>query len=184
MAYDMKQDMESVLLSHEQILRRVEEIAAQINTDYEGKELVMVCILKGSVLFFTELLMRVTLPVSIDFMSISSYGASSKSSGVVRILKDLDNNVEKKHVLIVEDIVDSGLSLKYITESISTRSPASVRICALLDKPSRRKADVHADYSGFEIPDAFVVGYGLDYAERYRNLSDIYILKESVYADS
>lgn len=184
MAYDMTQDVEKILIPRERILARMDELAEQIRRDYDGKDLLMVCILKGSVLFFSELLLRINLPVSIDFMSISSYGMSSKSSGVVRILKDLDSGVENRHVLIVEDIVDSGLSLKYITESISVRSPASVRICTLLDKPSRRKTDIKVDYLGFEVPDAFVVGYGLDYAERYRNMPDVYVLKESVYANS
>lgn len=183
MAYDMMRDMEKVLIPREKILERIEEIACEINRDYEGKELIMICILKGSVLFFSELLLRIALPVAIDFMSISSYGMSSKSSGVVRILKDLDSGVENKHVLIVEDIVDSGLSLKYITESIAVRSPASVRICTLLDKPERRRAQIAVNYTGFVVPDAFVVGYGLDYAERYRNLPDICILKEEIYSE-
>ncbi len=183
MAYDMMGDTQRVLVTREDIARRVAQMAEQINRDYEGKDLVMVGILKGAVIFYTELLMQIRLPVAVDFMSISSYGTSSKSSGVVRILKDLDNGVENKHVLVVEDIVDTGLSLKYIIENLTVRSPASVKVCALLDKPSRRKADVPVHYLGFTIPDAFAVGYGLDYAERYRNLPDVCELKPSIYSE-
>jgi hypoxanthine phosphoribosyltransferase len=183
MAYDMRQDIERVLIPREQIAARISEMAEQINRDYEGKELVMVGILKGAVMFFTELFLQVKLPVAIDFMSISSYGMSTKSSGVVRILKDLDKGVENKHVLVVEDIVDTGLSLKYIMENLSVRGPASVKVCALLDKPSRRKTEVPVAYRGFAIPDAFAVGFGLDYAELYRNLPDICELKRSIYTN-
>ncbi len=178
------EDIDEVLFRREEILTKIEALAEQINRDYAGKELTMVGILKGSVLFFSELVLRIKLPVRMDFMSISSYGQSSKSSGVVRILKDLDNGVENQHVLIVEDIVDTGLTLKYIIESLETRKPASVKVCALLDKPSRRLADVAADYLGFTIPDAFAVGYGLDYSEQYRNLPDICSLKPCIYQET
>jgi len=181
MAYNMKDDCEYILLSSEQIQQRVGEIAEQINKDYEGKNLLMVCILKGAVVFFADLFRQITLPCTIDFMSISSYGASTKSSGVVRILKDLDKPIEGKDVLIVEDIVDSGLSLKYLLGNLGNRGPASVKICTLLDKPDRRKVELQPDYCGFTIPNAFVVGYGLDYAEKYRNLPYIGILKPEVY---
>lgn len=141
----------------------------------------MVGVLRGAFVFMADLARAITIPLAIDFMAVSSYGASTSSSGVVRIIKDFDENVEGKHILIVEDIIDSGLTLKYLYNQILSRKPASVKICTLLDKPERRKADVPVDYNGFSIPDAFVVGYGLDYAERYRNLPYIGILKPSVY---
>lgn len=179
---DMMQDMEKVLLTREQIAQRVQELAKQISADYQGKELTLVGVLKGAVVLYAELALHIDIPVTFDFMAISSYGQSSQSSGVVRILKDLERDIEGKHVLIVEDIIDTGLSLKYITENMHARGPASVKICALLDKPSRRKAAIEADYVGFAIPDAFVVGYGLDYGQKYRNLPYIGILKPQVYS--
>lgn len=178
------QDVESVLISREQIRARVAELAAEITEDYrDTKPLTLVCILKGASLFFTDLFRQVDLDASIDFMAISSYGSATKSTGVVRINKDLDSAIEGKHVLIVEDIVDSGLSLSYLIENLETRNPASIRICCLLDKPERRKKPVAVQYTGFTIPDAFVIGYGLDYDERYRNLEDICILSPRIYAE-
>lgn len=177
-----KDEISAVLVSHEQIRLRLDELAAQINQDYKGKELLIICILKGAVAVFADVLRRITIPCNIDFMAISSYGSSTKSSGVVRILKDLDHGIEGKDVLIVEDIVDSGMSMKYLLENLSTRNPSSVRILSLLDKPSRRRVELKADYVGFEIPDEFVVGYGLDYDEKYRNLPDVCVLSPKVYA--
>jgi hypoxanthine phosphoribosyltransferase len=177
----MHQDIESILMSEETLRKRVQELGDAISRDYAGKEILMVGVLRGAFVFMADLARAITIPLAIDFMAVSSYGASTSSSGVVRIIKDFDENVEGKHILIVEDIIDSGLTLKYLYNQILSRKPASVKICTLLDKPERRKADVPVDYNGFSIPDAFVVGYGLDYAERYRNLPYIGILKPSVY---
>lgn len=177
----MHKDLAYVLLAEEAIQKRVEELGRQITRDYEGKELVLVGILKGAVVFFSDLIRHVELPMSMDFMAISSYGNATKSAGVVRILKDLDKDIVGKHIIIVEDIVDSGLTLSFLKENLVSRGAASLRICALLDKPERRKVDIKADYQGFTIPDAFVVGYGLDYAERYRNLPYIGVLKPEIY---
>lgn len=176
-----RDEIERVLVSNEQIQLRLDEMAADINRDYAGKDLLVVCILKGAVAVFADVLQRITIPCAIDFMAISSYGASTKSSGVVRILKDLDHGIEGKHLLIVEDIVDSGMSMSYLLENLETRDPASVKLLTLLDKPSRRRVDLTADYIGFTIPDEFVVGYGLDYAERYRNLPDVCVLSPQMY---
>lgn len=177
----MHKDLAYVLLEEEAIQKRVEEMGRQITRDYEGKELVLVGILKGAVVFFSDLIRHVELPMSMDFMAISSYGNATKSAGVVRILKDLDKDIVGKHIIIVEDIVDSGLTLSFLKDNLVSRGAASLRICALLDKPERRKVDIKADYQGFTIPDAFVVGYGLDYAERYRNLPYIGVLKPEIY---
>ena len=177
----MHQDIESILMSEETLRKRVRELGETISRDYAGKEVLMVGVLRGAFVFMADLARAITIPLAIDFMAVSSYGASTSSSGVVRIIKDFDENVEGKHILIVEDIIDSGLTLKYLYNQILSRKPASVRICTLLDKPERRKTDVPVDYNGFSIPDAFVVGYGLDYAERYRNLPYIGVLKPSVY---
>lgn len=160
----------SVLLSEEVVDAKVKEIGEKISHDYAGKEVHLICVLKGGVFFTCELAKRITVPVSLDFMSVSSYGDDTKSSGVVRIVKDLDQPLEGKHVLIVEDIIDSGRTLSYLIEILKQRNPASVRLCTLLDKPERRVKDVKVDYSCFNIPDEFVVGYGLDYAQKYRNL--------------
>ena len=159
-----------VLLSEEEVNARIRQIGEQISRDYEGKELHLVCILKGASFFTCELAKRITVPVSLDFMSVSSYGASSESSGVVKIVKDLDEPLEGKHVLVVEDIVDTGRTLDYLLSLMRSRGAEDVKLCALLDKPDRRVVDVKADYTGFQIPDEFVVGYGLDYAQKYRNL--------------
>ncbi|MCI8772544.1 MAG: hypoxanthine phosphoribosyltransferase [Lachnospiraceae bacterium] len=166
-----------VLLSEEEVNARIRQIGEQISRDYEGKELHLVCILKGASFFTCELAKRITVPVSLDFMSVSSYGASSESSGVVKIVKDLDEPLEGKHVLVVEDIVDTGRTLDYLLSLMRSRGAEDVKLCALLDKPDRRVVDVKADYTGFQIPDEFVVGYGLDYAQRYRNLPYIGVVK-------
>lgn len=167
-----------ILISEEQLRVRTKELGKQITEDYKGESILAVCILKGAVLFMTDLIREIDLDVMIDFMSVSSYGASTKSSGVVRILKDLDTAIEGKNVLIVEDIVDSGLTLKYLKDYLLGRKPKSLKICTLLDKPARRTADVTADYSGFEVGDQFIVGYGLDYNQKYRNLPYITSLVE------
>ena len=173
--------LEKVLFSKEQLAKRIKELAAQLDKDYAGKTPLMVAILKGSVMFFTDLIREMTLPLEIDFMSISSYGSGVKSSGEIKMIKDLDNKIEGKDVIIVEDIVDSGYTMKYLTHLLEARNPSSIKICALLDKPSRRETDVAVDYKGFEVGNEFVVGYGLDYAARYRNIPFIGILKRSVY---
>ena len=165
-----------VLISEKQIEQRVRELAEQISEDYEGKGLHIICILKGSVFFACDLMKRITVPVTIDFMAVSSYGNETTSSGRVRIVKDLDESIRDKDVIIVEDIIDSGRTLAYLTELLATRVPASINICSLLDKPDRRVTDVEVKYVGFEIPDEFVVGYGLDYQQEYRNLPYIGVL--------
>lgn len=177
----MHSDVAKVLLTADQISARVKELGQQITADYQGKKPVMICILKGALHFMADLTRAVELPISIDFMAISSYGAGTRSSGVVRILKDLDNPIEGQNIIIVEDIVDSGLTLHYLLENLQSRRPASIKICTLLDKPARRKVDLTTDYNGFVIPDEFVIGYGLDYNERYRNLPYIGVLKPEVY---
>lgn len=171
--------LKNILISEQDLKRRISELGEQLSKDYEGKEVMLVGVLKGAFIFMANLAMEMQVPVSVDFMAVSSYGASTDSSGVVRILKDLDLSVEGKDILIVEDIVDSGLTLKYITENIASREPASLKICTLLNKEKKRKADVKIDYVGFQIPDRFVVGYGLDFAERYRNLRYIAVLEEN-----
>lgn len=165
-----------VLLSEEEVDARIKQIAAQISRDYAGKEIHLICVLKGGVFFTCELAKRITVPVTIDFMSCSSYGAGTKSSGVVKLVKDLDEPLEGKNVIVIEDIIDSGRTLSYLLEILSARKPASLKLCTLLDKPDRRVMPVHVDYTGFEIPDEFVVGYGLDYDQRYRNLPYIGVL--------
>lgn len=176
-----KKEFEGVLISREQIAARITELAAALDRDYAGKNPLFLCILKGSVFFFTDLLKELHIPAEIDFMAVSSYGEASKSSGYVKMVKDLDRPITDRHVVIVEDMVDSGNTLSYLRDLLLTRDPASLRICTLMDKPERRVADVTVDYVGFEVPDEFVVGYGLDYAERYRCLPEIYILSRSVY---
>ena len=160
----------SVLLTEEAVDQRIKEIGEQITKDYEGKNIHLICVLKGGVFFMCELAKRIDVPVSMDFMAISSYGADTKSSGVIRIVKDLDESITGKDVLVVEDIVDSGRTLNYLLMMLKERKPNSLKLCTLLDKPERRVIDVDVDYTGFEIPDEFVVGYGLDYAQKYRNL--------------
>ena len=179
----MINDVERVLLSEEQLAARIVELGAEITADYAGEEILMIGVLRGAVLFMADLARAIKVPVAIDFMAVSSYGAGTSSSGVVRILKDLDENVEGKHVLVVEDIIDSGLTLNYLVDNLKSRQPASIKICTLLNKPDRRKVDVDIAYNGFTIPDYFVIGYGLDYAEKYRNLPFIGILKPEIYQD-
>ena len=167
----------SVLINEETLDQRISEIGAQISRDYEGQEVHLICILKGGTFFMCELAKRITIPVSIDFMSVSSYGNSTKSSGVVKIIKDLDKPLDGKNVIIVEDIIDTGRTLSYLIKVLKQRNPASLRLATMLDKPDSRVVDdVDVDYTGFEIPDEFVVGYGLDYAEKYRNLPYIGVL--------
>lgn len=166
-----------VLLTEEEVDRRIQAIGYQISKDYEGKQVHLVCVLKGGSFFMCELAKRITVPVSLDFMSVSSYGSDTKSSGVVKIVKDLDESIKDKDVLVVEDIVDSGRTLSYLLEMLRDRGPRSLRLCTLLDKPDRRVVDVNVDYTGFVIPDEFVVGYGLDYDQRYRNLPYIGIVE-------
>lgn len=177
----MHPDVENIMISEEQLKSRIGELAAKLDKEYEGKRPLMVAILKGSVMFYADLLRAMTIPVEMDFMAISSYGAGAKSSGEVKLIKDLDRKIEGRDVIIVEDIIDSGYTLSYLKRMLYSRKPASVKICALLDKYARRVVPIEADYKGFDIEDEFVIGYGLDYAERYRNLPYIGILKRSVY---
>ncbi len=177
-----KEDL-SVLISREEINEKVKEMGAEISQDYSGVEFLAVSVLKGSFIFTADLLREVSVYSQVDFLAVSSYGLSTESSGIIRILKDLDSSIENRHVLLVEDIVDTGLTLNYLKKTLSTRKPASIKICTLLDKPDRRKVDLIADYVGFQIPDYFVVGYGLDYAEYYRHLDGVYILPQKA-ADS
>ena len=172
----MSDPIAAVLVAPEQLRARVDEMARQISIDYAGEELLLVGVLKGAVFFMADLARRITVPCALDFMAVSSYGSSTDSSGVVRILKDLDLEIAGRHVLIVEDIIDSGLTLSYLLKNLRSRKPASLEICALLTKPSRRRTNIACRYVGFEIPDEFVVGYGLDYAEYYRTLDFIGVL--------
>lgn len=166
-----------VLISEEEVDARIRELGEKISKEYEGKQIHLICVLKGGVFFMCELAKRITVPVSMDFMCVGTYGDGTKSSGVVRLAKDLDESIENKEVLIVEDIIDSGNTLYYLMDVLRQRKPASLRLCTLLDKPDRRVKDVHVDWTGFEIPDEFVVGYGLDYAQKYRNLPYIGVVE-------
>ncbi|MCF7858149.1 MAG: hypoxanthine phosphoribosyltransferase [Candidatus Cloacimonetes bacterium] len=177
----MKNDIEKILLTKEEIQDKVKMIGEQISQDYKDKTPVLVCILKGGVIFLSDLMKHISIPINIDFMSVSSYGDSTKSSGVVKIKKDIDIDISNRHVLIIEDIVDSGLTLKYINNYFTNHNVASVKLCALLDKPEAHKSDLDIDYLGFEVGNEFVVGYGLDYAQEYRNLPYIGILKKEIY---
>ena len=179
---EMDEDILQVLVSEEELKKCVKRMGECISRDYQGKNLLMVSVLKGSVVFMADLMRTITIPAQIDFMSVSSYGSGVKSSGVVKIIKDLDQQLEGYDLLIVEDILDSGMTLSYLNQILRARHPNSVRIATLLDKPERRTADIQADYFGFQVPDAFVVGYGLDYNEKYRNLPYIGILKPQVYS--
>jgi len=158
------------MISEEEVDKRIQEIGEQISKDYAGQDVHLVCVLRGGSFFMCELSKRISVPVTLDFMSVSSYGNDTKSSGVVKIVKDLDDPLKDKNVIVVEDVVDSGRTLSYLLEMLKKRDPKSLKLCTLLDKPERRVVDVHVDYTGFEIPDKFVVGYGLDYAQKYRNL--------------
>lgn len=177
----MEDIVKKVLISREQIETRVRELGEEITRDYEGKDILVVGILKGAVIFMSELVQRIDKPVEMDFMAVSSYGKSSVSTGEVRIIKDLENSVEGRHLLIVEDIIDTGYTLQYLVDNLKKRGAASVKICTFLDKIDRREVDIPVDYIGFEVPDEFIVGYGLDYAEMGRNLPYVAALKEEVY---
>ena len=177
----MINDVEKVLLSEEQLSQKIAEFGEEISKDYQGKEIVAICVLKGAILFMADLARAVKVPMALDFMAVSSYGNGTSTSGTVRILKDLDNSIEGKHVLVVEDIIDSGVTLKYLLKNLKSRKPASIKLCTLLNKPERRRVEVDIDYCGFTVPDYFLVGYGLDYAEKYRNLPFIGILKPAIY---
>lgn len=177
-------DIKTVLISEDTIQAKIQELGAQIARDYAPlDDLLLVGVLKGCIMFMVDLARAIPIPLAIDFIATSSYGHSTESSGVVRLLKDLDTDIAGRHVLIVEDIIDSGLTLEYLRQQLLRRNPASLKICALLNKPERRVADVSLDYLGFDIPNEFVVGYGLDYGERYRNLTYIGVLKESIYTE-
>jgi len=178
---NLDSDVAKVLITEKQIQERTRDLGRQISKDYVGQDLVLVCVLKGAITFLADLMREITIAHSIDFMAISSYGASTESSGIVRILKDLDTNIEGRNVLIVEDIIDTGRTLDYITRNLQTRQPKSLRICTLLNKPSRRQIDISVDYVGFEIPNKFVIGYGLDFGEIYRSLPYIGVLKPEKY---
>lgn len=171
------EDTIRILLTEQEVNKKIEEIGRQVSADYEGKSVHLICVLKGGVFFTCELAKRITVPVSMDFMSVSSYGGDTSSSGIVKIVKDLDESLEGKDVLIVEDIIDSGRTLSYLIEILKQRKPASMKLCTLLDKPERRVRDVRVDYVGFNIPDEFVVGYGLDYDQKYRNLPYIGVVE-------
>ena len=181
MSHSMHEDVAEVYFTREQIARRVAELGEAITKDYEGKDLLVVGILNGVVVFYADLVRAIDMPIQVDFMRVSSYGGGTESTGRVRILKDLDTDIAGHHVLIVEDILDTGLTLHSLKRILSDRMPASIKICALLDKPTRRTCDIQADYVGFAIPDAFVVGNGLDYDQKYRNLPYIGVLKPSIY---
>ena len=167
---DMRNDVAEILYTEDQLAEIVARMGRQISEDYRDKNLFMISVLKGSLIFMADLMRAVTIPCSIDFLSVSSYGAGTTTTGAVRILKDLDDSLEGKDLLIVEDILDSGVTLSFLMKNLSARNPRSIRLCTLLDKPERRKVDIHADYVGAQVPDEFIVGYGLDYAEKYRNL--------------
>lgn len=174
-------DVEEVLLTGDEVQARVVELGAQLAADYKGRDPVLVSVLKGSIIFLADLVRAMPIPLSIDLMEVSSYGASTETSGQVRILKDLSSSIEGREVIVVEDIIDTGLTLNYLLRYLHDKGPASIRICCLLDKPARRLAPIEIDYRGFTIPDRFVIGYGLDYGERYRNLPYVGVLRPSVY---
>lgn len=180
----MEKDIERILITEEELQNKVAEIGAAISRDYADvkEDVVFIGVLKGCFVFMADVMRHVTIPCSMDFMAVSSYGSGTTSSGAVKITKDLREDIGGKHVIFVEDILDSGVTLHYLKQYLQVREPASIRIVTLMDKPSRRKADVHADYFGFEVPDAFVVGYGLDYDEKYRNLPYVGVLKPEVYS--
>jgi len=177
----MKNDVKDILYSEADLKAKVKELAARISADYEGKDLLLIGVLKGANVFMCDLMREISFPILIDFIAASSYGHSTESSGVVKILKDLDYSIEGRDVIIIEDIIDTGLTLKYLIENFRSRKPRSLEICTLLDKPERRIAQLSVKYIGYQIPDEFIVGYGIDYAERYRNLPYIATLQESVY---
>ena len=181
MSVSIKKDIAEILIGTEELQAKVAELGRQISEDYRGRNPLLICLLRGAVVFLSDLIRAIDIPLEMDFMAISSYGASTESSGVVRLVMDLKSNITGRNVLIVEDIVDSGRTLAYILDNLQTRRPADIKVCALLSKPSRREVQVDLDYLGFEIPDKFVVGYGLDYTEAYRNLPFIGVLKPELY---
>ena len=178
----MKDDIAKVILSKEEIAAMVKDLGKRISEDYAEKELVLIGVLKGGFIFLADLMREITIPVMVDFISVTSYGNSTKSSGIVRLIKDVDIDIKNKHVLLVEDIIDTGLTINHLKELFQTRGPASVSICTALDKPSRRKVVVDSKYKGLEVPDKFIVGYGLDFSEKYRNLPEICELKPEAYS--
>src|ERR1700729_772279 len=178
----LEQGVGEILIGEDDLQARIRELGAELSADYAGREVLLVGVLKGAVFFMADLMRSLTIPCEIDFMAISSYGASTDSSGVVRILKDLDINIEGRHVLVIEDIIDSGLTLSYLVRNLESREPASLEVCALLTKPERREMEVEVRYVGFEIPNRFVIGYGLDFAERYRNLPYVGVLDDELMA--
>ncbi|WP_379137017.1 hypoxanthine phosphoribosyltransferase [Paenibacillus sp. sgz500958] len=178
----MQNDIQEILISEEEIQQRIRELGAVLSAEYEGRTPLVICVLKGAFIFMADLVKVITVPVEMDFMAVSSYGASTKSSGVVKIIKDLDVSIQGRDVLIVEDIIDSGLTLSYLIEMLQGRGTASVKVVTLFDKPAGRTVNLEADYTGFVLPDEFVVGYGLDYAELYRNLPYIGVLKPEIYS--
>ena len=180
---ELERAVGEVLIDQETLAARVAELGAEVSADYEGRDLLLIGVLKGAVFFMADLMRHLTVPCEVDFMAISSYGDATDSSGIVRILKDLDINIEGRDVLVVEDIIDSGLTLSYLIRNLESREPSSLEVCALLTKPSRREIDVPVRYVGFEIPNKFVVGYGLDFAERYRNLPYVGVLNERLIPD-
>lgn len=179
----MHQDIAEILISEEEIRAKVKELGQQISRDYAGQDLLLIGILRGAMLFMSDLMREIDIPVNIDFMVVSSYGSGTTTSGEVRVLKDLDRGIEGRNVLLIEDIVDTGLTLNYLTKYLANRHPKSLKVCTLLNKPSRRRVEVKVDYNGFIIPDKFVVGYGLDYNEYYRNLPYIGVLKPEIYQE-
>jgi hypoxanthine phosphoribosyltransferase len=177
----MLQDVETILFDEDVLAKRISELGEDISKDYTGEEVMLVGILKGASIFLSDLARQINLPAYIDYMVVSSYGNSAETSGVVRIIKDLEDNIEGKNIIIVEDIIDTGLTLAYLRQNLLSRHPKSLKICTLLDKPARREKEITVDYKGFEVPDEFIVGYGIDYAEKYRNLPFVGILKREVY---
>ncbi len=177
----MLQDVETILFNEEELTKRVHELGEEISKDYAGEEVMLVGILKGASIFLSDLVRQITIPAYIDYMVVSSYGNSAETSGVVRIMKDLEENIEGKNIIIVEDIIDTGLTLAYLKQNLLSRNPKSLKICTLLDKPARREKEIMVDYKGFEVPDEFIIGYGIDYAEKYRNLPFVGLLKREIY---
>jgi len=177
----MQNDLEKVLVTRDEIESKTVELAAKISKDYKGKNLLLVGVLKGGFVFLADLMRKIDIQCEVDFIMVSSYGASTKTTGVVKIIKDIDSDISGREILVVEDLVDTGLTLKHLVELLKTRNPASIKICAILDKPSRRLVDIEVEYVGIRIPDEYVVGYGLDYANKYRHLPDVCTLKPEIY---